>query len=69
LIISQACIAVILPVSIVAIFYLTSKKTIMKGETNSWIDVVILCLIMVFSLYVSALGIKGLIADLSGLFM
>ena len=37
----------------------------MKQDANGWIDIWILCLIMVFSIYMSILGVKGLIGDLS----
>jgi Mn2+/Fe2+ NRAMP family transporter len=67
MIISQACIAVVLPVTIAAMFYLSTKKSIMKGESNRWLDISILSLIMLFSIYMSILGIKGLIVDLSAL--
>jgi manganese transport protein len=67
MLISQACIAVVLPVTIAAIFYLSTKKSIMKGDANRWIDISILCLIMVFSIYMSILGVLGLINDLSTL--
>jgi manganese transport protein len=67
MIISQACITVVLPVTIAAIFYLSTKKSIMKGDANRWKDISILCLIMVFSIYMSILGVQGLIGDLSAL--
>jgi len=65
MIMSQACITVVLPITIAAIFYLSTKKSIMKQDANGWIDIWILCLIMVFSIYMSILGVKGLIGDLS----
>ena len=64
---SQACIAIVLPITIGSIFYLTCKKTLMGGYANKIHDVLILGLIMIFTLYVSSLGIEGLIADLSSL--
>jgi Mn2+/Fe2+ NRAMP family transporter len=66
MIISQACLAVILPVTIGAIFYLTGKKRLMMQQTNKLKDRIILTAIMVISLYLSFMGIKGLVADLSG---
>ena len=64
LMLSQACIAVVLPITIASIFYLTSKKRLMKTYTNKTYDIIILSLILLFSVYVSSLGIKGLIIDL-----
>jgi Mn2+/Fe2+ NRAMP family transporter len=64
MIISQACLAVILPVSIVSLFYLTGNKSLMKEYSNSRFDKAILIIIMAFSSYISFLGIKGLIIDL-----
>jgi Mn2+/Fe2+ NRAMP family transporter len=64
MIISQACIAVILPLSIAALIYLTASKSIMKEFTNSQLDTTILIAIMAFSTYISYLGLTGLISDL-----
>ncbi|RIJ50413.1 divalent metal cation transporter [Maribellus luteus] len=64
LMLSQASIAIVLPLTIACIFFLTSKKAIMGKHTNRIHDVVILTLILVFALYMSNLGIQGLIADL-----
>lgn len=65
LILSQACITIILPVTIACIFYLTSKKVLMGNHVNCIYDYVLLSIILLFSVYVSTLGIKGLITDLS----
>jgi len=64
MIISQACLAVILPLSIVALFYLTGNKSLMKQHSNSRFDTLILIAILTFTTYISYLGIKGLISDL-----
>ena len=61
---SQACIAVVLPITIVSMFYLTNQKKLMKEHSNKKRDIIILSLIMIFSLYMGGLGIKGLIIDL-----
>ena len=68
LMLSQACIAVVLPITIASIFYLTSKNELMKGFKNKAIDNIILTLILGFAFYMSSLGIQGLISDLSGLY-
>jgi Mn2+/Fe2+ NRAMP family transporter len=65
LMLSQACIAIILPITIACIFYLTSKKVLMSSYVNRIYDFIILSVILVFSIYVSSLGIEGLIADLA----
>lgn len=65
LMISQASIAIVLPITIGSVFYLTCKKDLMKEHTNKTQDIVILILIMLFTLYVSSLGIEGLIDDLT----
>jgi Mn2+/Fe2+ NRAMP family transporter len=61
---SQACIAIVLPITIGCIFYLTSKKALMNVHVNKKIDIVLFSIILFFSIYVSSLGIKGLIIDL-----
>lgn len=64
LMLSQACIAIVLPLTIAAVFFLTSKRSLMQEYTNKPFDIVLLSLIMIFSIYMSSLGIKGLIIDL-----
>ena len=61
---SQACIAIVLPITIASMFYLTSNKNLMKDYANKKTDIIILSLIMIFSVYMGLLGIKGLIIDL-----
>jgi len=67
LMLSQACIAIVLPVTIGSIFYLTSKKKLMGTQTNKIHDVIILAIVLLFSLYVSSLGIEGLIQDIKSI--
>ena len=67
LMLSQACIAIVLPVTIGSVFYLTCKKKLMGTHVNKIHDVLILSMVMLFSLYVSSLGIEGLIADLKSI--
>jgi len=64
MLISQAFLAVILPLSIAALIYLTGKRSLMKEFSNSRLDTVLLILILIFSCYISFLGIQGLISDL-----
>lgn len=65
LILSQACITIILPIIIACIFYLTSKKELMNKHINRYYDVILLSTILLFSIYMSSLGMRGLINDLS----
>ena len=61
---SQASLAIVLPFTLAAIFYLTNKAEFMHDHKNKWYDKLILCLIMIFSIYTSLLGIIGLKSDL-----
>ncbi len=67
LMLSQASIAIVLPITIGSIFYLTSRQKLMDQNKNKVLDFIILSLIMIFSLYVSSLGIEGLIDDVSNI--
>jgi Mn2+/Fe2+ NRAMP family transporter len=64
LLLSQACLAIVLPLTVGAIFYLTSKKSIMNSHVNGLKEYIILGLVMLFSLYMGAQGFIGLIEDL-----
>jgi len=65
MLLSQACISVVLPLVLIAIIYLTSKKSIMGDYRTNKIDYIILAGILLFAFYMSFQGIKGLIIDLS----
>lgn len=67
LMLSQASIAIMLPLSIVSLFYLTSRKKIMGKYSNTLFDWIILGLITIFSVYICALGVEGVINDLINL--
>jgi len=67
LLLSQASIAIMLPVSIASLFFLTSKKKLMGEYSNSFSDIIILGLIMIFAVYMCTLGIKGVITDIANL--
>ena len=62
---SQACLSIVLPVTIASIFYLTSRRSIMNKHVNTLPDLLVLSFIMLFSLYMSWVGISGLIVDLA----
>jgi len=65
--VSQACIAVVLPLTIASIFYLSNKESLMKEHKNRGMDNVWLALIMIFALYMGTLGIQGLLVDIAKL--
>lgn len=60
---SQVFSAIILPITVICILYLGMKKEIMKEYTNKVYDNIILVLILIFSLYMSGVGFKGLIEN------
>ena len=64
LILSQTCIAIILPLTVGSLFYLSGKKSLMKNYSIQRFDIIILSLIMLFSLYMSVLGIREIITDI-----
>ena len=59
MIISQAFNAVILPVTVACIFYLCNRKDLMKAHKNTTAANVILAVILLFSIFTSLVGIKG----------
>ncbi|MBO1254407.1 Nramp family divalent metal transporter [Alteromonas sp. 5E99-2] len=61
MILSQAFNAVILPVTVGCIFYLSNKKTIMGDYKNNWITNIALGAIFIFSLFTALIGVKGVI--------
>jgi manganese transport protein len=64
MLVSQASIAVVLPVLLCAVVYLTCSRRVMGEHRNSVADYLILAGIMAFALYMSAQGVQGLLADL-----
>lgn len=65
LLLSQTCIAIVLPLTIASLFFLTSRKNLMQGDVNRIYDKLILSVILIFTLFMSRLGIIGLIQDIS----
>jgi len=59
MIVSQAFNAVILPVTVGAIFYLGNRKDLMGEFKNSLSTNIILAVIFLFSIFTSIIGIKG----------
>ncbi len=60
---SQAFAALVLPVTVGGIFYLTSNRKIMGEHVNSATANVILFLIFLFSLFMGGIGLRGFIQD------
>jgi Mn2+/Fe2+ NRAMP family transporter len=64
MIISQAFNAVILPITVACIFYLGNKKEIMGKYSFGVITNIILGVILLFSLFTSFIGVRGVLASL-----
>ena len=64
LLVSQACIAVVLPLTLAGVFYLTSKASLMKSHKNSKAQILLNLGILALSLYLSYLALGGLWQDL-----
>jgi Mn2+/Fe2+ NRAMP family transporter len=60
MIISQAFNAVILPVTVACIFYLSNRKDLMLGYKNGLAANSIFGVIFLFSIFTSVVGIRGL---------
>jgi Mn2+/Fe2+ NRAMP family transporter len=66
MILSQACIAIMLPLTLAAVIYLTSQKKIMGQYVNHTGDYIILGLILVFTIYMGFIGISGIVSTFLG---
>lgn len=66
MIVSQAFNAIILPATVACIFYLSNRKDLMGAFKNSLTSNIILTVILLFSLFTSLIGIKGLSQLLPG---
>ena len=67
MIVSQALNAVILPATVGGIIYLTNRKDLMGKYKNTALTNMFLVLILLFSIFTSVIGIRGLIDTLSSL--
>jgi len=68
MIFSQACIGIVLPIVIGSLLYLTSRKPLMGTFTNKSYQNILLALILLFSIVIGGLGVKGVIIDLTTMF-
>lgn len=59
MIVSQALNSVILPLTVACIFYLSNRKGLMGEYKNTWAANSILSVILLFSIFTSFIGIKG----------
>ena len=66
MVMSQAFGAIILPLTVGCIFYLTNRKDLMGEHKNKLIKNIILTIIMLFALFMSYLAVKSLAAELFG---
>ncbi len=66
MVMSQAFGAIILPLTVACIFYLTNRKDLMGEHKNKLTANIILTLILIFALFMSYLAIKGLASELFG---
>lgn len=66
MIVSQAFNAVILPITVACIFYLANRKDLMGAHRNGLVSNLILIAILLFSLFTSFIGVKGVWQMLAG---
>jgi len=59
MIVSQAFNAVILPITVACIFYLANRKDLMGAYKNTAVANIILAAILLFSIFTSFIGVKG----------
>jgi len=64
LLMSQACLSVVLPVTVGVIFYLSSRKKLMGEHANNKWETIALAAIMIFALYMGSQGVLGVISDI-----
>jgi manganese transport protein len=64
LLLSQAGISIVMPMALIGLVYLSARKDVMKTHRPKAVEWAALVLIICFSLFMSAQGIKGLVADL-----
>lgn len=64
LLLSQAGISVVMPMALLGIIYLSSRKDVLTAHRPKALEWIALSLIAAFSLFVGYQGVKGLISDL-----
>ena len=66
MIVSQAFNAVILPITVACIFYLANRKDLMGANKNTLVSNIILAVVLLFSLFTSFIGVKGVWQVITG---
>jgi len=66
MLLSQACLAVLLPITTISMAYLLHSKKLMGTRRVGKIETIIWIFIIAYSIVMSVLGIKGLIQDFEG---
>ncbi len=61
---SQALLALVLPATVACIFFLTTRKSLMKEHVNSRANNILLTMVLIFSLVMSGISLSGLLKDL-----
>lgn len=69
MLLSQACLAVLLPVTTISMAVLLHSKKVMGDHNLKWIETIIWLVIIAYSILMSGLGMKGLILDLQNVFL
>jgi len=68
MLLSQACLAVLLPVTTISMAVLLHSKKVMGKYRLQWIETMIWVIVIGYSIVMSVLGAKGLLIDLQNLF-
>ena len=61
MIVSQAFNAVILPITVACIFYLSNRKDLMGEHRNGWLANTALAMILLFSIFTSVIAVQGVV--------
>lgn len=67
MLLSQACLAVLLPVTTISMAVLLHSKKVMGAHRLRWVETIIWVVIIAYSILMSGLGMKGLVMDLQNL--
>ncbi|MDF1573430.1 MAG: Nramp family divalent metal transporter [Bacteroidales bacterium] len=69
MLLSQACLAVLLPVTTISMAVLLHSRNVMGDHRLKWVETIIWLVIIAYSILMSGLGMKGLILDLQNIFI
>jgi len=65
MIVSQSFNAIILPVTVACIFYLSNRKDLMGEHKNTWVANCVLAAILLFSIFTSIIAVKGVLQTIT----